>query len=336
MTDRFDQLWTDELQPWLAQRELEYRAMVRRGRKFGVIALGVSLAILAIGSLILAADRTQMLIGLAVALLIAGAAWITGSSGVGELSKQIKHEVLKHLAGIFDLKYASKPENPARFSRFQQLGILPTATRQNFEDHFSGHRHGTDFELYEAHLEQRHTRVVTTKGGTRTETYYVTVFHGALIRINFPRKVEGITVVTRDQGWFNGLGGGQKIDGRKLKRVGLVDPKFEDIFEVYGDDQVLARYMLTPSFMEILLALETALKGTGLCAAFDANSGEGELLITAQTGDQFETAGMSNPVPDRETVERILEELRLVTEIVEMVVKPSGLAVTESAPGGPG
>ena len=323
MTERFDTLWTNELEPWLAEREVEYRAMVRRGRKFALITLGISLVIVGILWLVLAVDTERLLIALAVALLTSGAAWITGSSGIGALSTQIKHQVLNRLAEIFDLHYASKPAETTRFRRFQQLGILPTATRQSFGDHFSGHSNGTDFELYEAHLEQRHTRTVTTKNGTRTETYYVTVFRGALIRINFPRKVEGVTVVTRDAGWFNGLGGGQQIDGRKLKRVGLADPKFEKIFEVYGDDQVLARYMLTPSFMERLLALETALKGTGLCAAFDANSGEGELLISAHTGDQFETASGGSPIPDRATVERILNELRLVTEIVDMVVTPA-------------
>jgi len=191
MSNNFDTLWTNELEPWLAEREVEYRAMVRRGRKFALITLGISLVIVGILWLALALDTERLLIALAVALLASGAAWITGSSGIGALSTQIKHQVLNRLAAIFDLNYASKPAETTRFRRFQELGILPTATRQSFGDHFSGHSNGTDFELYEAHLEQRHTRTVTTKNGTRTETYYVTVFQGALIRINFPSQSRG-------------------------------------------------------------------------------------------------------------------------------------------------
>jgi hypothetical protein len=323
MSDRFDSLWIDELAPWLAQREAEYKVMVARGRKFALIAFGLSIVIVLLTTLIAALPLPLILGGLAASVGVTVLAWAAGSSGVSELSAQIKNEVLDRVADTFDLKYAAQPANPARFNRFQELGILPSDSRRSFGDHFSGHSHGTDYEFYEAHLEQRHTRTVVTKNGTRTEVYYVTVFHGALIRINFPRKVEGITVVTRDAGWFNGLSSGQRIDGRKLERIGLVDLEFEDVFEVYGDDQVLARYMLTPSFMERLLALETAMAGTGLTAAFDANSGDGELLIATHTGNQFETAGTLNPIPDRETIERIINEIRLITQIVDMVVKPA-------------
>ncbi|HAQ35655.1 MAG TPA: hypothetical protein DCQ53_09905, partial [Alphaproteobacteria bacterium] len=58
-------------------------------------------------------------------------------------------------------------------------------------------------------------------------TTYVTVFQGVLIRIEFPRTVEGVTVLTRDAGWFNGLSAMSqaRINGQKLERVGLVDPK---------------------------------------------------------------------------------------------------------------
>jgi hypothetical protein len=323
MPDKFEQLWIDELKPWLALREAEYKLMVQRGRKFAVITLGIGLVVVLIIALSTRLELPLILGGLALAVGFAVIAWAAGSSGVAELSTQIKHEVLNKLADTFGLTYAAQPANPIRFDRFKQLGLLPSDSRRSFGDHFSGHSHDTDYEFYEAHLEQRHTRTVTTKNGTRTEVYYVTVFHGALIRINFPRKVEGITLITRDAGWFNGLSGGQRIDGRKLERIGLVDPKFEDIFEVYGDDQVMARYMLTPSFMERLLALETAMAGTQLTAAFDANTGAGELLIATQTGNQFETAGGLNPIPDRETIERIINEIRLITRLVDTVVEPA-------------
>ena len=57
-----------------------------------------------------------------------------------------------------------------------------------------------------------------------------------------------------------------------LRKVGLEDPHFEKIFEVFGDDQVEARAILTPVFMEELVALETAYAGLPHCAAASATA----------------------------------------------------------------
>jgi len=95
------------------------------------------------------------------------------------------------------------------------------------------------------------------------------------------------------------------------------------VFEVYGNDQVIARYMLTPSFMERLLALETGFKGKNVRAVFDENSGKGELLIAAETGDQFEVSSIFKPVPERADVMKVLEEIKQVTDLIELLVEPS-------------
>lgn len=218
-----------------------------------------------------------------------------GNIPVSRLARRVKTRLNTAVAGALGLRYAEKPDEPARFETFRHYGLLPSYSRRALEDHFAGARHGCDFELYEAHLEQ--------KRRSKKRTYYVTVFRGVLIRISFPRRVEGVTVITRDQGWFNGLAApGRSAGGRKLERIGLVDPEFERIFEVYGDDQVLARYMLTPSFMERLLALEEALDGKRVRALFDEHSGQGELLIAAETGNFFEI-GVDEP-PARDPVPR--------------------------------
>ena len=220
------------------------------------------------------------------------------------------------VAEALDLSYMEKPAEPARFQTLRDYDLLPSYNRRHFEDCFSGERQGCDFELYEAHLEQRRR--------SNKRTYYVTVFRGVIIRITFPRKVEGVTVITRDNGWFNGLAAlGRSMGGHDLKRIGLVDPKFERIFEVYGDDQVLARYMLTPSFMERLLKLEEDLRGKRVRAMFDAHSGEGELLIAAETGNLFEIGSMSKPLADQSRVQALVGELTQVLGLIDLLVRPA-------------
>ena len=308
----FDTLWREKLEPALAAKEIERRRAVRSF----VMALSVGAALAAAGFMLIASldDDVGALIMLPILVMIMAGAF--GYNGLRKLSREIKQTLLDAIAGAYGLRYAEKPSSPARFSEFRGHGLLPHYDRTSFEDHFEGEIHGSDFELYEAHLETRHR----TKNGTR----WVTRFRGVLIRIDFPRNVEGVTVIVRDKGWFNALEGLTRGMGdKKLKRIGLVDPKFEDIFQVYGDDQVMARYMLTPSFMERLLELETALSGKQVRAAFDQHLGGGELLIAAETGDRFEPGSMFKPLADKARFRTLEEELRLVTEIIDLLVEPA-------------
>jgi hypothetical protein len=326
MSPRFDDLWQDKLQPWLAELEGERAAAFRW---FWIwLSLGLILGVAGFVAVGTQEGPVQLALISLLGLPVFGGA--IGASRLSDLAAKVKRELMGQIAAMTGLRYALKPYLPSRFMRFEQHGLLPGHDRRHFEDHFEGEIHGADFELYEAHLEKRHR----TRNGTR----WVTAFRGVLIRITFPRKVEGITVITRDKGWFNGLEAlNRSFGSHTLERIGLVDPKFEKAFEVYGDDQVVARYMLSPSFMERLLALEAAFKGKNVRAAFDADSGKGELLIAAETGNQFEVSSVMKPVPERTEVMKVVNEIALVTEIIDLLVKPSvfgdhGASIEADAP----
>jgi len=312
MDERWEALWRDTLEPWLQGLEGERRSVLAQRRMW--LGGGFAAGVLA-GALLWrqTGDAPMMLLGLAAGFALGA---IIGNRRVSRLAKRVKARLNTAIAEALDLRYAEKPAEPVRYRTFRDYDLLPSSDRRGFEDHFAGERQGCDFELYEAHLEQKR------RSGKRT--YYVTVFRGVLIRITFPRKVEGVTVITRDQGWFNGLSAlGRSIGSHELERIGLVDPKFERIFEVYGDDQVLARYMLTPSFMERLLALEEALHGKHVRALFDGDSGEGELLIAAETGDFFEIGTMSRPLADQSRVQALVGELTQVLGLIDLLVEPA-------------
>jgi len=312
MAGQFDDLWQDKLQPWLAARADEQRAAKQH---FWIWLPGGALAAVIVtgGVGALGWDPRLSVLGVIVCLVIG---WAGGIEKLDALKKKIKLELLTEIARTTGLKYALKPYLPTRYHRFLEHGIIPRHERKHFEDHFEGEMHGCDFELYEAHFEKK----VRQRRGHR----WVTVFRGVMIRIGFPHNVEGVTVITRDKGVFNMFEAfGRKLKKKKLERIGLVDPKFEKIFEVYGNDQMIARYMLTPSFMERLLALESALEGKNVRALFDEDSGSGELLIAAETGDQFEISSLFNPVPDKSKVMGVVDEIRLVTEIIDLLVEPA-------------
>jgi hypothetical protein len=197
---------------------------------------------------------------------------------------------------------------PPALERIKALRLLPGYQRANFEDLFSGTHKGARFELYEGHLEQRTT---DSKGRTR----YSTVFRGQLIRMHFPIEFLGVTVVRRDAGVFNMFGGGD-IEGRKLERVRLVASQFEKAFEVWGTDQVEARYLLHPVMMERLIALETGLHGKRIRCAFE----NGDLLVAVEGGNLFEPGDLFKPLVDPSRARRIVDEIASVVKVMDQVL----------------
>jgi len=314
MSPEMETTWREELSPFLAEREEARKAAIKN--LYMGIAIGAGIGLVGLVGLTSAGAWNFGIFALIIATFMGGA---IGSSRLNNLRKEIKSGLLNRVAQALGLTYALQPIQPTRFDVFREHGMLPGYTRKSFEDHFSGEIHGSAFELYECKLEQRR------KSGKTTT--YVTVFQGALIRIEFPRTVEGVTIITRDAGWFNGLSGlgSKSFGGKKLERVGLVDPTFEKIFEVYSTDQVMSRYLLTPSFMERLLSLETAMKGKRVRAAFDERQSGGELLIAVETGNLFEPGSMFKSLDDDNRIRSLLDEIDMVTGMVDRLVKPAEL-----------
>ena len=306
----------EDLTPWLESLEAERKAAVAQSFKGVALGLAGGGAFALIG---FAASWPAPVLLIGAGLILGGLA-IWGAQPLNTLRKTVKTGLNDRFAEAFGMRYRAEVHDPIRFDAFRQHGLLPGYDRRNFEDHFSGEAHGADFDIYEAHLEQ--------KRRTKNRTYYVTVFHGVLIRINFPRTVEGVTLVTRDAGVFNALEGWAKktFGGDKLERIGLVDPTFEKAFEVYGTDQVMARYLLTPSFMERLLKLESELKGKNVRCVFDEKLGEGdgrgELLIAAETGNKFEAGSMFKPLTDHDRIANLHGEFAMIDDIINTVLEP--------------
>lgn len=78
-------------------------------------------------------------------------------------------------------------------------------------------------------------------------------FDGLLTTVKLPRHLAGATAVIADNGLLGNLRDRFGAEGREHVRV--EDPAFEKAYEVYGTDQVAARALLTPAFMERFLAL---------------------------------------------------------------------------------
>jgi hypothetical protein len=243
------------------------------------------------------------LLGAAVVGAILGEGWAIWTPH-NNYRRQYKARVLPVLAGRFG-ELAYRPATTEDVKKLRDRGILPRYTRATAEDEIAGNYRGMAVSIVEAKLSVRQ--------GKRSRV----VFDGLLVGLTLPRNLHGTTVVVPDGGPLGNLKGQWRSGG--LERVTLEDPRFEKCYEVYGNDQVEARALLTPAFIERFMALE---KHSGL--APPGTLAEGNVLTIAcpkefGKGDLFEPPVYWKPSGGQELI-RISEDIEAVLAVADAVI----------------
>lgn len=235
-------------------------------------------------------------IWLVVMLGIVGAS-ITRQFMLKPLKEKAKTILAGGLTGFLGWTFEAKDFPPMSVAKFRRLGLLPAfGTAKNIEDRICGQVRGQNFEMHELQL--------VTEGKNKTIH-----FAGQIITIDCSRKVSGETLVLREKGV---LGNAVMRNITGMKRAGLVDPHFEKIFEVYTTDQVEARYLLPPDFMQSILDLEAAAQGKKTRFAFS----RGQLIIAVETGNSFEPGSAFKTFANRAPAQKIIRELKAVHALI--------------------
>jgi hypothetical protein len=222
--------------------------------------------------------------------------WSWGYRPISAARKAIKVGINSAIATSYGLTYSHDVEPGAEYEAARTYGLLPSFDRSNFEDRWHGTLEGHNFELYEAHLEERR------QSGKNSR--WVTVFRGPIIRMGFGRSFHSTTLLERagkHRKWM-GLGGASdhvSFDGHRLDRVDQVHPAFGETFALFSDDQVEARVLVHSSYVEHLLRLESAFDARELRALFRG----GEVIIAIEAGNLFESGGI-DAADDRENAAR--------------------------------
>lgn len=220
-----------------------------------------------------------------------------------DYTREYKARVLPQIARRFgDLTY--RRASAGGIAMLRERGILPRHDSARVEDEIAGTHHGMPVSIVEARLKARkgkHTRVV---------------FDGLLVQLTLPRSLTATTAIAPDRGALGNLTAQWRSMG--LQQVRLEDPRFEARYEVYGSDQVEARALLTPAFMERLMALE-ALSGMAPPGA----TAQGNRLMIALpkrlgAGDLFEPPPYWKPSGGQALV-RMSRDIRAVLAMADAV-----------------
>ena len=264
---------------------------------------GIAVAILvAIILMILGARQFAYFAGAA----IAGGALVWANSIRQKMINALKQEMNGALAATLDIDYSVEAFSGQEFEQACEYALLPNYDDRYLCDQWHGQIDGTDFLFYEAKLTE------TRGSGKNRRT--VTVFEGVVLRFQFARAFRGTTLLKREGFKFTLFGDSKSYGGQKLERIKMVDPRFEDAFDIYGTDQVEGRYLVHPAYCERLLDLEKEFEGEKLAALFHG----GDLIVTLRTGDIFESATL-DPEKDRALLGQTIGQFASIVRLVKLL-----------------
>lgn len=166
---------------------------------------------------------------------------IPGLTAYLNYRQRFKHEIVSEIFAIVCPTASYDPDQGMPKAVFDEPGLFSTRGSYRSDDRVRGRIGDTPFEAAEVQRQY-------STGGKNSTTYVV--FKGLFFHIDFNKAVRGTTIVEPE-----GAPSYRRGSRAGLSAVSLENPEFERVFAVYSDNDVEARYILTPSMMEQVLSL---------------------------------------------------------------------------------
>lgn len=174
--------------------------------------------------------------------------------------------------------------------------ILPNFQENYSDDNFVGTYKGIPVKISEQ----------TLKVGQGI--YKTNVFNGIVIEYDFKDRVLfPAEVIVKDSGLFAPNG---------YEKVILEDAEFNRMFNVYSNNQIECRYILTVGFMEKLKALKILFDAKNIALSFLGN----HLYIAVDIGkDCFNIAKLSRRTDDKKLIEKMYNQFDFILKITDLL-----------------
>jgi len=274
------------------------------------IGLGIVGGLMAIGIAATLSAQGPVLFPLIAGVVIGGIVYYALTHG---FKKSFKAEVVSAVVEAYLEGLRYYPERKISRSQFEYSKLYTKGIdRYKGEDYISGKLGETDFEFSEVHAQYKTT---STDSKGRRSTSWHTIFRGIFFIADFHKNFHTRTVVLPDtaEKLFGFLG--QKLQSMNLFRgqlIKLENPDFEREFCVYGDDQIEARYILSPSLMERILSYKRKFGSDMRLAFVDSKV----YVALSSNKNRFEPK-MFQPINDGKLLNEYRADLDLIIGIVE-------------------
>lgn len=251
------------------------------------------------------AVRSEVWWALGGAMLAGFAAWRWRAAPRRDYLRAVKDEAFAAAIRLIGPGWRFERKGGIDLGALKPFGILPAYDDAKQEDLMAGPWAGTRVEIVEA--------VLTEERGSGNLDRDVEVFKGVIVRFTLPAAPGGRILIRRR------YKGAPLFSG--LERVRLETSRFEKRFNVWAEDQVAARVLLTVTVMERLVALSNDLRRLGGGAPADrleASVVEDQLLVLVPcTTNLFEARGEEEAGHVARDIERLLAEVRDVLRLAE-------------------
>lgn len=228
-----------------------------------------------------------------------------------------KFRIMKPLVKFIseDLKYEEKGFVKSKFFRGSQL-FRDSLDRYTGEDYVSGKVGVTVLEFSEI-LAQEETKPARMDRGREIPPEYSTIFRGLFLRADFNKTFKGLTVVVPDftrKKVGNFLSRFMQKNSRRRRghQIKLENIEFNKRFNVFSDNQVEARYILTPAFMARVIDFHDKSNRPLYMSFFKDN-----IYIAIKTGrDMFEPS-IFRTADNYQSIKRFYDDFCFAVGIVE-------------------
>ena len=107
---------------------------------------------------------------------------------------------------------------------------------------------------------------------------------------------------------------GSPFNSEPLNKISLEDIKFAKKFNIYSSDEVEARYLINPAFMERLLNLKMTFKSKNIRTAFYNNK---LIIAIASQKDFFEIGKLNTSLKNMKCINEFYNELSSILNMIE-------------------
>lgn len=288
----------------------EVRALQKKCRRITVFIFLVVIALLVINTLGLKESVNQYIVFIGLFFLVLPNVLY---------SYHAKKNILPRLAERMGFRYDGKTRN-----LFDTLLRDEDALRKNYGGHFGSYNNSILLGSYEKvavedgfsspciQFQEIHTWL--GKQDEDSEGYKDTRFKGLLVRITMPQPFECAVLLREDMG---NVGNKLSFAPKGFERIGLEDPEFESFFEVFAPDQVKARRILTPRFMETIKSV-MGYYPSGRVTSLMADN---QLYLAIHSHDNlFETGGIFTSLESNKSVWGVITQLELQKRVLQCFI----------------
>lgn len=227
--------------------------------------------------------------------------WVTAPRR--DYIKSYKEKIMPRLArAVNGLTY--NPKGCIPIESILPSKIIPSYDKVESEDGFEGEHKGVRISFGETKLSEMR--------GSGKNRHRVTTFKGLVILLEMTkRKFYGHTIIVQDQG---SIGTWMTEKTKGMKRANLVDPAFEEKFNVYTTDQVEARYLIDPVMIQKLTDLCGHYRGESMRASYFNSK---MLVMISSKYNFFEPADITKPAVDIESLTMLRNEVDQILSMID-------------------